>query len=251
MRGLGQIAAAVRDRAAGHRRHHGSRARPSRAGRLRRGRRPREGGAGRPRCRRTESPSSRSPLRSTHICATTSRSAASARSTSSCATTARTCSSPGERIRFPVTSRHQAQNALTALTAYDALGLPLERLAEAAATVSLSPLARGGARASRRRLRRQRRVQREPDLDGGGAAPSRRARLGPEAAGDPRRDGRARRARGAASPRDRRPRRRARDRGARSRGAGARLRRARLGARCGVGARRPPASASVPATRCS
>ena len=45
----------------------------------------------------------------------------------------------GELIRFPFTSRHQAQNALTALTAYDALGLPLDRLAESAAGVRLSP----------------------------------------------------------------------------------------------------------------
>ena len=44
----------------------------------------------------------------------------------------------GGRIRFPFNSRHQAQNALTALTAYDALGLPLDRLAESAATVRLS-----------------------------------------------------------------------------------------------------------------
>jgi UDP-N-acetylmuramoyl-tripeptide--D-alanyl-D-alanine ligase len=45
----------------------------------------------------------------------------------------------GGRIRFPLTSRHQAQNALTALTAYDALGLPLDRLEESAAAVRLSP----------------------------------------------------------------------------------------------------------------
>ena len=45
----------------------------------------------------------------------------------------------GGRVRFPLTSRHQAQNALTALTAYDALGLPLDRLAESAAAVQLSP----------------------------------------------------------------------------------------------------------------
>jgi UDP-N-acetylmuramoyl-tripeptide--D-alanyl-D-alanine ligase len=45
----------------------------------------------------------------------------------------------GGRIRFPLTSRHQAQNALTAMTAYDALGLPLERLPEGAAAVLLSP----------------------------------------------------------------------------------------------------------------
>jgi UDP-N-acetylmuramoyl-tripeptide--D-alanyl-D-alanine ligase len=45
----------------------------------------------------------------------------------------------GDRIRFPLTSRHQAQNALTAMTAYAALGLPLERLPANAATVLLSP----------------------------------------------------------------------------------------------------------------
>ena len=44
----------------------------------------------------------------------------------------------GRRIRFPLTSRHQAQNALTALTAYDALGLPLDRLEDGAASVQLS-----------------------------------------------------------------------------------------------------------------
>jgi UDP-N-acetylmuramoyl-tripeptide--D-alanyl-D-alanine ligase len=44
----------------------------------------------------------------------------------------------GERIRFPLRSRHQAQNALTALTAYDALGLPLDRVQEGAGAVELS-----------------------------------------------------------------------------------------------------------------
>ncbi len=42
------------------------------------------------------------------------------------------------RIRFPLTSRHQAQNALTALTAYAAMDLPLDRLEEGAASVRLS-----------------------------------------------------------------------------------------------------------------
>jgi UDP-N-acetylmuramoyl-tripeptide--D-alanyl-D-alanine ligase len=42
------------------------------------------------------------------------------------------------RIRFPLTSRHQAQNALTALTAYEAMDLPLDRLDEGAAQVQLS-----------------------------------------------------------------------------------------------------------------
>jgi UDP-N-acetylmuramoyl-tripeptide--D-alanyl-D-alanine ligase len=57
----------------------------------------------------------------------------------------------GGRIRFPFTSRHQAQNALTAMTAYEALGLPLDRLEGSAASVQLSrwrgeelPLAGGG-----------------------------------------------------------------------------------------------------------
>ncbi len=57
----------------------------------------------------------------------------------------------GGRIRFPLTSRHQAQNALTALVAYEALGLPLERVQEGADTVELSrwrgeelPLTGGG-----------------------------------------------------------------------------------------------------------
>ena len=42
------------------------------------------------------------------------------------------------RIRFSLTSRHQAQNALTALTAYEAMDLPLDRLEEGAASVQLS-----------------------------------------------------------------------------------------------------------------
>ena len=80
---------------------------------------------------------------------TTSSCAASARSTSSCATDGAHVAFGGGRIRFPFTSRHQAQNALTALTAYEALGLPLDRLAESAAAVRLSPLARRGAAARR------------------------------------------------------------------------------------------------------
>jgi UDP-N-acetylmuramoyl-tripeptide--D-alanyl-D-alanine ligase len=44
----------------------------------------------------------------------------------------------GRRFRFPLTSRHQAQNALTALVAYDALGLPLDRAQEGADGVELS-----------------------------------------------------------------------------------------------------------------
>jgi UDP-N-acetylmuramoyl-tripeptide--D-alanyl-D-alanine ligase len=55
-------------------------------------------------------------------------------------------------VRFGLTARHQLQNALTALTAYDALGLPLERAGEGAATAMVSrwrgeelPLVGGGA----------------------------------------------------------------------------------------------------------
>ena len=60
--------------------------------------------------------------------------------------TVRTWRSAAAGSRFPFTSRHQAQNALTALTAYDALGLPLDRLAESAAAVSSR---RGAGRSSR------------------------------------------------------------------------------------------------------
>jgi UDP-N-acetylmuramoyl-tripeptide--D-alanyl-D-alanine ligase len=44
----------------------------------------------------------------------------------------------GRRVHFPLHARHQAQNALTALHAYEALGLPLERVEEGAAAVRLS-----------------------------------------------------------------------------------------------------------------
>ena len=44
----------------------------------------------------------------------------------------------GGRVRFPLTSRHQAQNALTALVVYEALGLPLDRVQEGADAVELS-----------------------------------------------------------------------------------------------------------------
>ena len=45
----------------------------------------------------------------------------------------------GDRaIRFPFTARHQLQNALTALIAYEALGLPLDRVQEGASNARLS-----------------------------------------------------------------------------------------------------------------
>jgi UDP-N-acetylmuramoyl-tripeptide--D-alanyl-D-alanine ligase len=44
----------------------------------------------------------------------------------------------GRAFRFPFGSRHQAANALAALHAYDALGLPLDRAQEGAAAVRFS-----------------------------------------------------------------------------------------------------------------
>ncbi len=44
----------------------------------------------------------------------------------------------GRHVRFPLRARHQAQNALTALHAYEALGLPLDRVDEGAGGVRLS-----------------------------------------------------------------------------------------------------------------
>ena len=41
-------------------------------------------------------------------------------------------------LRLPFDSRHMAANALAALTAYDALGLPLDRAQEGAAQIRLS-----------------------------------------------------------------------------------------------------------------
>ncbi len=54
------------------------------------------------------------------------------------------------------------------------------------------PLARRGAAAAGRRLRRQRRLQRQSDLDACRPARPRRSRGRPTEGGDPRRDGRAR-----------------------------------------------------------
>ena len=146
----------------------------------------------------------------------------------------------GERIRFSVTSRHQAQNALTALTAYEALGLPLDRLAESAAAVTLSPwrgeeleLPGGGfvvndaynanptsMEAALRHLAERGAGRRLVAILGGmaelGQYEERHHREIADLAG------------------------RARDRGARGRRAGARLRSRRLGARCACRARGGP-----------
>lgn len=42
-------------------------------------------------------------------------------------------------LELPVRARHMAENVLAALTAYDALGLPLDRAQEGAAQIALSP----------------------------------------------------------------------------------------------------------------
>ena len=138
-------------------------------------------------------------------------------------------------LTLPFTARHMAENTLAALVAYEALGLPLDRAQAGADAITLSrwrgeelPLPGGG-------LVDQRRLQREPDLDAGGAARPRRARRRPPPGGDPGRDGRARRR--VASATTRRSgalARRARDRARRSRSA----RRARpyLGRRRAAGA---------------
>jgi len=44
----------------------------------------------------------------------------------------------GRALRFGLTARHQLQNAVTALVAYEALGLPLDRAGEGAAAVEVS-----------------------------------------------------------------------------------------------------------------
>ena len=77
-------------------------------------------------------------------------------------------------LELPFDQRHMAENVLAALTAYRALGLPLERAQKGAARIRLSawraevrPLPGGG-------LRRQRRLQRQPDVDARGPRRSRR-----------------------------------------------------------------------------
>ena len=121
------------------------------------------------------------------------------------------------RLELPFTQRHLAENVLAALTAYDALGLPLERAGEGAARIALSRW-RGEVR----------------ELAGGGlvvndaynANPtSMRASLhdlveradGQAARGDPGRDGRAGVGDRPLPRRDRSAPRRARDRAGRGR----------------------------------
>ena len=78
-------------------------------------------------------------------------------------------------LELPFAQRHLAENALAALTAYEALGLPLERAQEGAAHIVLSRWRGEELAAARRRLRRQRRLQRQPGLDASGPARPRRS----------------------------------------------------------------------------
>ena len=77
----------------------------------------------------------------------------------------------GRRSTLPFTARHMAENTLAALTAYEALGCHSSARRRRRRDRALA-LARRGAAAAGRRFRRQRRVQRQPDLDAGGAARS-------------------------------------------------------------------------------
>ena len=80
------------------------------------------------------------------------------------------------RLELPFSQRHLAENVLAALTAYDALGLPLDRAAGRRDADRPQRVARGGAPARRRRGRGERRLQRKPDLDARVARGSRGAR---------------------------------------------------------------------------
>ena len=79
-------------------------------------------------------------------------------------------------LELPFRQRHLAENVLAALTAYDALGLPLGARPGGRRPHRALALAWRAPRATRGRLRGQRRVQREPDLDAGGAPRPGRAR---------------------------------------------------------------------------
>ncbi len=101
-------------------------------------------------------------------------------------------------------ARHQLDNTLAALTVCDVLGIPLE---DGTLEVAFSPLAGGGAGARGRHRPAQRLLQREPDLDAGGAGAPCRARGRPAADRGARRDGGARPGRGGVPSRGRRGRR--------------------------------------------
>ena len=79
-------------------------------------------------------------------------------------------------LELPFTQRHQAVNTLAALHAYAALGLPLERVGDGVPDIALSPWRGEELPLPGRRVRHQRRVQREPGLHARRARASRRAR---------------------------------------------------------------------------
>ena len=128
----------LRDRPAARRRHQRRRPRPPRARRARSTASHARRRSSSRRCPPTGSRSSRSRPSWSRICGPTSRSSACRRSTSSCARTVPTSPSASGGSASRSRSRHQAQNALTALTAYEAMDLPLDRLEEGAAAVQLS-----------------------------------------------------------------------------------------------------------------
>ena len=164
---------AVPGRAADRRPRHVDRSRAPRARREPRGRRARERRGARRPPRRAGWRSSRRTRRSwSRTSGRRSTSAASTPPPSGARTAPGATRWAGTELvlELPFTQRHLAENVLAALTAYDALGLPLGRAVEGARSIALSRW-RGEVRgASRRRARGQRRVQREPHVDAGRAA---------------------------------------------------------------------------------
>ena len=151
MRGFGQIAELCRFARPDAARDHRDRPGAPRARRLGRRRRAREGRAARGAAGRGAGDRAGVERSSSRTCGTTSTSAASPRSTPSSMRPALTVAFRGRRIHFPLRARHQAQNALTALHAYEALGLPLDRVDGGCGRRPALPLARRGAAAGRRR----------------------------------------------------------------------------------------------------
>ena len=173
---------ALRDRASDRRARHVDRPRAPRARRHRRGRRASERRGDRRRCRRAASRSflPTRPSSSRTSAAPTSRSGAStgdgdaAETTSAGAFPSPAASSRSSCRSAPPHGREHPRRAHRLRRAR----APARSGAGGCATHRAVPLARRGAAAARRRLRRQRRLQREPDLDARGAARPRRAREG-------------------------------------------------------------------------
>ena len=79
-------------------------------------------------------------------------------------------------FRFPFTEAHNLTNALAAIAIGVALDAPLPEMARTGAGDSLLAPARRAARVARRRVDRERLLQRQPDLDASRARPPRVAR---------------------------------------------------------------------------